>query len=107
MIKICFDLLLCIAFAIIDVMVESVDEIFVLYVLYNPHPIEANDANSTRYVATARFCNAGIAAGVIIKLLFFAYAKNDMAIAKKPTSMSAKWERLDAFCFSTCKKFSS
>lgn len=107
MMKICFDLLLCIAFAIIDVMVESVDEIFVLYILYSPQPIDTNDANSTRYVATARFCNAGIAAGVIIKLLFFAYAKNDMAIAKKPTSMSAKWERLDVFCFSTCKKFSS
>ena len=93
------------AFAIIDDMVESADVIFVLYILYSPQPIAANDAKSTRYVATARFCNAGIAAGVIIKLLFFVYAKNDAAIAKKPTSISARYDLLTLFCFSTCKKF--
>ena len=90
MMKICFDLLLCMAFAMIDEIVESADVIFVLYILYSPQPIAANEENNTRYVATASLCNAGIAEGVIIKLSFFAYAKNDTAIARKPTSMSAR-----------------
>src|SRR5574337_91706 len=104
MIKICFALLLCMAFAMIDDVVESECVIFVLYNLYRPHPIDPNDASNTRYVATASLCKAGIAAGVIIKLSFFAYAKNDTTIARKPTNMSARCDR--PLVFSTCAKFS-
>ena len=91
------------AFAIIEEMVESEDTIFDLYTLYKPHPIAANPTNSTTYVATANLCNAGMAAGVIIRLLFFAYAKNVTAMARKPIRMSARYDR-PTFCFSTCPK---
>lgn len=102
--KICFALLLLMDLAMTERMVVSVDKIFFLYVLYNPHPIATNDANNMTYVATASLCNAGIAAGVIVRLLFFAYAKNDTAIAKNPTSMRATFDLTRDFCFSTCPK---
>ena len=85
--KICFALLLFMELAMIDKIVESDAAIFDLYTLYNPHPIAPNAKNSTTQVAIANLCNAGMAAGVIIKLLFFAYAKNVTAIARKPISM--------------------
>ena len=101
MIKIFFDLLLFIALDMTEISDESDDIIFVLYVLYSPHPIAKKDANNTTYVAIANLCNAGMAPGVMIKLLFFAYAKNETAMARKPTSISTMCERTSTFCFST------
>ncbi len=102
--KICFALLLLIEFAITERIVVSTDEIFARYVLYNPHPIATNDVNNTINVAIANLCNAGMAAGVIIRLLFFAYAKKEMAIAKNPISIKATFDLTNDFCFSTCPK---
>jgi hypothetical protein len=45
-----------------------------------------------------------MAAGVIVKLLFFAYAKKETAIAKNPTSMRATFDLTSDFCFSTCQR---
>ena len=71
-IKICLDLLLLMELTIVEEIDKSGNVIFILYILYNPHPIATNDANNTKYVATANLCNAGIAAGVIIIVSFFA-----------------------------------
>ena len=60
-----------------------------------------NESSNTTYVATAKFCNAGMEVGVTMTSLFLAYAKNETAIAKNPTSMRARYENVTVLCFST------